>query len=90
MTKLCPSLIRKITSTNKHYVKKEDVLCNPQNPVNPDSEPSVRGKYKIKTYREEDAKHRVFTIILYKNLLTLGDNLRKLSIFFSFAIIKAY
>ena len=45
MTNLCPSFIRKNTSTNKHYVKTEDVLCNPQNPVNPDSEPSVRGKY---------------------------------------------
>ena len=29
----------------KHYVKTKDVLCNPQNPVNPDSEPSFRGKY---------------------------------------------
>ena len=45
MTKLCPSFIRKNTSTNKHYVKTKDVLCNPQNPVNPDSESSGRVKY---------------------------------------------
>ena len=30
--------IRKNTSTNKHYNLNEDVLCNPQNPVKPDSE----------------------------------------------------
>jgi hypothetical protein len=45
MTKLCPSFTRKNISANKHYVKTKDVLCNPQNPVNPDSEPSFRGKY---------------------------------------------
>ena len=47
MTNLCPSFIRKNTSTNKHYVKTEDVLCNPQNPVNPDSEPGVRINFQI-------------------------------------------
>ena len=31
-------LIRKNTSTNKHYNLNKDVIYNPQNPVNPDSE----------------------------------------------------
>jgi len=37
--------IRNNPFTNKHHIQTEDVLCNPQNPVNPDSEPSVRSKY---------------------------------------------
>jgi hypothetical protein len=28
----------KVTSTNDHYTQTEDILCNPRNPVNPDSE----------------------------------------------------
>ena len=35
------------TSTNNHYLQTEDVLCNPQNPVNPDSEPGVRINFQI-------------------------------------------
>ena len=35
------------TSTNKHYHQTKDFLCNPQNPVNPDSEPNVRGKFHL-------------------------------------------
>ena len=31
------------TSTNNHYLQTEEVLYNPQNPVNPDSEPGVKG-----------------------------------------------
>ena len=45
MLKICPSkFIRKNTFRNKHYAYNEDVLFNPKNPVNPDSEPSVKGK----------------------------------------------
>jgi len=43
--KICSSkFIRKNTFTNKQYAYNEDVLFNPKNPVNPDSEPSVKGK----------------------------------------------
>ena len=28
-----------------HYLQTEAVPCNPQNPVNPDSEANVRGKF---------------------------------------------
>jgi hypothetical protein len=31
------------TSTNNHYLQTEEVLYNPQNPVNPASEPGVKG-----------------------------------------------
>jgi hypothetical protein len=31
------------TSTNNHYHQTKDALCNPQNPVNPASEPGVKG-----------------------------------------------
>ena len=34
-------------STNKLYVYNKDIIYNPQNPVNPDSEPSVRGKFQL-------------------------------------------
>ena len=34
-------------SSNKNHLKNEDVLCNPQNPVNPDSEPRVRVKFQL-------------------------------------------
>jgi hypothetical protein len=30
---------------NQHYTQTKDVLCNPQNPENPDSKPSVAGKF---------------------------------------------
>ena len=46
MARLCPcEFIQKNPSTNKQYAKNEDVLCNPQNPVHPDSKPGVRGKF---------------------------------------------
>ena len=32
----------KYSSTNEHYTQTEDVLCNPVNPLNPDSKPSER------------------------------------------------
>ena len=48
MLKIAPSkYIRKNTFTNKHYAYNEDVLFNPKNPVNPDSEPSVKGKVQL-------------------------------------------
>ena len=48
MLKICPSkYIRKNTFTNKHYAYNEDVLFNPKNPVNPDSEPSVKGELNL-------------------------------------------
>ena len=28
-----------------HFLQTEDFLCNPQNPLNPDSEANVRGKF---------------------------------------------
>jgi hypothetical protein len=34
-------------SSNKHYLQNEDVLCNPQNPLNPDSELSVKGIFDL-------------------------------------------
>jgi hypothetical protein len=39
---------KKYSSTNKHHTQNEDVLCNPINPVNPDSKPGVRGKFILK------------------------------------------
>ena len=43
MAGLCPfEFIRNNRFTNKHYLQTEDVSCNPQNPVNPDSKPSVK------------------------------------------------
>ena len=46
MARLCPcEFIQKNTSTNKHYLQTEDLRFNPQNSVNPDSEPSVRGEF---------------------------------------------
>jgi len=39
--------IQKYPSTNNHYIKTKDVLFNPQNPVNPDSEPGVKDKFQI-------------------------------------------
>jgi hypothetical protein len=33
---------------NKHHTQTEDVLCNPENPVNPDSE-IIYGKHSLKT-----------------------------------------
>ena len=30
-----------------HYHQTKDALCNPQNPVNPDSKPGVRGEFQI-------------------------------------------
>ena len=35
-----------VAPTN-HYHQTKDVLCNPQNPVNPDSEPNVRDKFYL-------------------------------------------
>jgi hypothetical protein len=36
-------------STNNPYTQTEDVLCNPENPVNPDSKPGVWGKFILKS-----------------------------------------
>jgi len=48
MLKLYPcKFIQKNTFTNKYYAYNEDVLFNPKNPVNPDSEPSVNGKFQL-------------------------------------------
>ena len=48
MTRLCPCyFIQKNTSTNKYYLQTEDLRFNPQNSVNPDSEPSVRGEFHL-------------------------------------------
>ena len=41
-------------SLNYLYFKTEDVLSNPQNPVNPDSKIRFGGKYYIETCRGED------------------------------------
>ena len=30
-----------------HFLQTEDFLCNPQNPLNPDSEANVRGKFYL-------------------------------------------
>jgi hypothetical protein len=61
--------IQKYPSTNNHYIQTKDVLFNPQNPVNPDSEPGVRGKISpIKPF--------------LKNLISIGHNLRKSSLFY--------
>ena len=38
---------KKYSSKNIHFTQNKDVLCNPQNPVNPDSKPSVRDKYPL-------------------------------------------
>ena len=35
-----------VAPTN-HYLQTEEVLYNPQNPVNPDSEPSVKDKFYL-------------------------------------------
>ncbi len=35
----------KSSSSNKHCAKNEDVLFNPQNPVNPDSNQVIRGNF---------------------------------------------
>ena len=35
-----------VAPTN-HYHQTKDVLCNPQNPVNPDSELSARGEFYL-------------------------------------------
>jgi len=46
MARLCPSeFIQKNTSTIKHYLQTEDLRFNPQNSVNPDSEPSFRVEF---------------------------------------------
>jgi hypothetical protein len=37
----------RVSSTNNHYTQNKDVLCNPQNPENPDSEPRDRGEYPL-------------------------------------------
>ncbi len=48
MARLFPcEFIHKNTSTNKHYLQTEDLRFNPQNSVNPDSEPSVRGEFHL-------------------------------------------
>jgi hypothetical protein len=48
MAELRPlEFIKKYPSTNNHYIKTKDVLFNPQNPVNPDSEPGVKDKFQI-------------------------------------------
>jgi len=61
--------IQKYPSTNNHYKQTKDVLFNPQNPVNPDSEPGVRGTISpIKP--------------IIKNLISIGHNHRKSSIFY--------
>ena len=49
------------TSPINLYFRNEDVLFNPQNPVNPDSKPGVAGEINIETYQGEDARHRVST-----------------------------
>jgi hypothetical protein len=33
--------------SNKHQVQIEDIICNPKNPINPDSKLSVVGKFHI-------------------------------------------
>ena len=40
-------------STNNRCAKTEDVLCNPANPVNPDSKPGVRGEFILKPVGEK-------------------------------------
>jgi len=35
-----------VAPTN-HYLQTEEVLYNPQNPANPDSEPSVKDKFYL-------------------------------------------
>jgi hypothetical protein len=48
MAELRPlEFIKKYPSTNNHYIKTKDVLFNPQNSVNPDSEPGVKDKFQI-------------------------------------------
>jgi len=48
MAELRPlEFIKKYPSTNNHYIKTKDVLFNPKNPVNPDSEPGVKDKFQI-------------------------------------------
>ena len=48
IARLCPcEFIHKNTFTNKHYLQTEDLRFNPQNSVNPDSEPSVRGEFHL-------------------------------------------
>jgi hypothetical protein len=49
------------------------------NPVNPDSKPSGKGKYYIKTCLGEDARHRISTIGLRKNIMSIRHYLRKLA-----------
>ena len=39
--------IQKNTFTNKHYPQTEDLCFNPQNSINLDSEPSVRGEFHL-------------------------------------------
>ena len=56
---------KKYSSTNHIYFKNEDVLSNPQNPENPYN-PWFKTRwkgvnFKYKTYRREDARHRVST-----------------------------
>jgi hypothetical protein len=61
--------IQKYPSKNNHYIQTKDVLFNPQNPVNPDSEPCVSGKISpIKP--------------LLRNLISIGHNHRKSSLFY--------
>jgi hypothetical protein len=51
--------IQKYPSTNNHYIQTKDVLFNPQNPVNPDSEPGVSGtNFPIKTYCKKSNIHK--------------------------------
>ncbi|MDP4701527.1 MAG: hypothetical protein NWS66_16415 [Saprospiraceae bacterium] len=38
---------------NNPYTQIEDVLCNPENPVNPDSKPGVRGEFILKPVGEK-------------------------------------
>jgi hypothetical protein len=37
--------IQKYPSTNNHHIQTKDVILNPQNPVNPDSKPGVKGTF---------------------------------------------
>ena len=59
MARLCHcEFIQKNMSMNKHYLQTEDLRFNPQNSVNPDSEPSVRVNFTYKTYRKNAIIHR--------------------------------
>ena len=56
-------------STNKHHTRNDDVLCNPENSVNPDSKPGVRGAFILKPIAKKTRSIASLRWCLVKNIM---------------------